>query len=381
MPLSVQDASSTGATMSDRINFARGVPAESTFPRAQIEACVEALVSRPDVAAFQYGSARGPSQLREWVAANHGVDLDCVMTGDGSVGLFDILCRIGLTKGQTVLVEEPCYDRVLHLLRYYGANVISVPMEVDGPRLEILEAAAKRSPRFFYTVPDFQNPSGVTWSAEKRRHLVDLARQGNFTIVEDSPYRLLRYKGEEQPSFLEIGPDVTTQLNSFSKIIAPGLRAAYMIAPAKTIAVATKMAESTYVTPGHFALSVAGEWLRRGYLPEQVAALRELYGRRAEAMVSALEEFMPSHRFARPEGGFFIGVTLSDPLDPEQLRTRASAAGIDLSDGAGFFLNQQSTPFLRLPFCSMDEDTARRGVRALATVIERCVQSRSVSAE
>jgi 2-aminoadipate transaminase len=358
--------------MSDRINFARGVPAESTFPRAQIEACVEALVSRPDVAAFQYGPANGPSLLREWVAVNHGVDIDRVIAGDGSVGLFDILCRIWLTKRQTVLVEEPCYDRILRLLRYYGANVISFPMEIDGPRLEVLDAAAKRSPLFFYTVPDFQNPSGVTWSAEKRRYLVDLARQGNFTIVEDSPYRLLRYKGEQQPSFLEIGPDVTIQLNSFSKIIAPGLRAAYMIAPTKTVAVAAKMAENTYVTPGHFALSVAGEWLRRGYLPGQVATLRELYGRRAEAMVSALEEFMPSHRFARPEGGFFVGVTLSDALDPEQLRTQASVAGIDLSDGAGFFLNAQPTPFLRLPFCSTDEDTARHGVRTLATVIERC---------
>jgi 2-aminoadipate transaminase len=121
---------------------------------------------------------------------------------------------------------------------------------------------------------------------------------------------------------------------------------------------------------GNFALSVAGEWLRRGYLLERVATLRELYGRRAEAMVSALEEFMPSHRFARPEGGFFVGVTLSDPLDPEQLRAQARLAGIDLSDGAGFFLNAQSMPFLRLPFCSMDENTARRGVRTLATVIE-----------
>ena len=205
---------------------------------------------------------------------------------------------------------------------------------------------------------------------------MDLARVRNFTIVEDSPYRLLRYKGEQQPSFLEIGPDVTVQLNSFSKIIAPGLRAAYMIAAPQTVAIAAKVAESTYVMPGNFALSVAGEWLRRGYLHEQVATLRELYGRRAEVMVSALEEYMPTHRFARPDGGFFIGVTLSNPIDVEQLRTQANVAGVDLSDGAGFFLNQRSTPFLRLPFCSMDEDTARRGVRALATVIERCVQSR-----
>jgi len=358
--------------MSERINFARGVPAEAAFPRAQIQACVESLVSKPDVTAFQYGPALGPLRFREWLATHHGVNLENVLVGDGSVALFDILCRIWLQKGQTVLVEEPCYDRVVCLLRYYGANVVSVRMEDDGPSIEALETAAKAAPLFFYTVPDFQNPSGIVWSGEKRRHLVELARRGNFTIVEDSPYRLLRYKGVQQPSFLELGPDVTVQLNSFSKIIAPGLRAAYLIAAPETISVAAKMAENTYVTPGNFALSVAAEWLHRGYLPEQVDTLKKLYGPRQEAMVSALEEFMPSHHFARPEGGFFVGVTLSHAIDAGKLREEARQAGIDLADGAGFFLDAQPTPFLRIPFCSMDENTARRGVRTLSEVVERC---------
>ncbi|UPJ94911.1 PLP-dependent aminotransferase family protein [Bradyrhizobium sp. 172] len=261
--------------MFDRINFARGVPAEAAFPRAQIKACVESLASKPDVAAFQYGPSTGPLGIREWLADYHGVSLENVMVGDGSVALFDILCRIWLKKGQTVLVEEPCYDRILHLLRYYGANIINVGMDNDGPSIEALEAAAKASPLFFYTVPDFQNPSGCVWSAEKRHHLVSLARRGNLRSW--SPYLLLRYKGAQQPSFLEIGSDVTVQLNSFSKIISPGLRTAYLIASPETIAAASKTAENTYVTPCNFALSVAGEWLRRGYLPEQVAGLKSLY--------------------------------------------------------------------------------------------------------
>ena len=359
--------------MPERINFARGVPAEAAFPRAQIESCVETLASKADMAAFQYGPAIGPVRIREWLADHHGVGLDSVMVGDGSVALFDILCRVWLRKGQTVLVEEPCYDRIVCLLRYHGANVVGVRMDDDGPSSEALEEAAKASPLFFYTVPDFQNPSGIVWSAEKRRQLVTLARRNNFKIVEDSPYRLLRYKGAQQPSFLELGPDVTVQLNSFSKIVAPGLRAAYLIAAPEMVAAAARMAEDAYVTLGNFALSVAGEWLHRGYLTRQVETLKSLYGPRLDSMVSALGEFMPSHRFARPEGGFFVGVTLSQPIDAGLLRDEARLAGVDLADGAGFFPHPQPTPFLRLPFCSMAEETARRGIQTLAAVVERCV--------
>lgn len=359
--------------MPERINFARGVPAEIAFPRVQIEACVEALAAAPDVAAFQYGPSSGPVRLREWLAAYHKVGLDNVMVADGSVAIFDLLCRIWLRKGQTVLVEEPCYDRILHLLRYYGANIVTVPLEMDGPAIDALDAAAKGKPAFFYTVPDFQNPSGGVWSVGKRRHLVELARKRGFKIIEDSPYRLLRYIGEQLPSFLDIGPDVTVQLNSFSKIISPGLRAAYLIADAATVALTAKIAENTYVTPGNFALSVAGEWLHRGYLSEQIACLKELYGPRAQSMVAALEEYLPSHGFQRPEGGFFVGITLAQPVDASEIRSEARLAGVDLSDGSGFFETAQPTPFIRLPFCSMDEDTARRGIRTLATVIERCL--------
>lgn len=260
--------------MTERINFARGVPATAAFPYEQIQTCVQALSSKQDKAAFQYGPSLGPSRLREWLAANHNVSVDRVMVGDGSVSLFDLLCRVRLNPGQTVLVEEPCYDRIVHLLRYYRANVVGVPLEKDGPKVDALQVAAKRLPTFLYTVPDFQNPCGVVWSAEKRQHLVSLARQHEFLIVEDSPYRLLRYKGTQLPSLLELGPDVTIQLNSFSKTISPGLRAAYRIADATTVALIAKMAENTYVTPGNFALSVTAEWLQRRYLPDQVSRLK-----------------------------------------------------------------------------------------------------------
>ncbi|MCA0016503.1 MULTISPECIES: PLP-dependent aminotransferase family protein [Mesorhizobium] len=300
------------------------------------------------------------------------------MAADGSVGLFDILCRIWLKPGKTVLIEEPCYDRVVHLLRHYGANVIAIPMEADGPALEPLNAAARRGPVFMYTVPDFQNPTGTTWSSTKRQHLVDLARTHDFRIVEDSPYRFLRYKGAQEPSILDIGRDVTVQLNSFSKVIAPGLRAAYLIAPPHTISAAAKVAESTYVTPGNFALSVTGEWLRRGFLGDQLAALGHLYAPRLEAMVSALDEFMAGHRYVRPDGGVFVGVTLAHPVDAQRLRKEASNAGLDVADGDGFFVSKPSATFSRLPFSSMDEVTVRRGVEVLSALLGRISPSTKV---
>lgn len=356
--------------MSQRINFARGVPPEEAFPRAQLQLCVQALASGRDVVAFQYGPAQGPLPLREWLADYHDADVANVMAADGSVALFDLLCRIWVKPGQTVLIEEPCYDRVVHLLRCYGANIIAIPMEADGPDLELLTDAAQGGPVFMYTVPDFQNPTGTVWSTAKRQHLVDLARTHGFRVVEDSPYRLLRYKGAQEPSIADLGRDVTVQLNSFSKVIAPGLRAAYLIAPPETITAAAKVAESTYVTPGNFALSVVGEWLRRGFLNGQVAALRRLYAPRLEAMISALDEFMPDHRYVRPEGGFFVGVTLLHSVDDARVRKQASEAGVDLANGDGFFVEKPSATFFRLPFCSMDEATVRRGVQVISEIIQ-----------
>ncbi|MBN8942903.1 MAG: PLP-dependent aminotransferase family protein [Rhizobiales bacterium] len=362
--------------MSPRINFARGVPAEAAFPRDQIALCAQALSRSNDPAAFQYGPASGPVRLREWVAGHHDVDTAEVMVGNGSVALFDLLCRTWLEHGrlkpgQPVLVEAPCYDRVLHLLRSHGAHVIPVPVDADGPDIAAIEAGCAGRPALFYCVPDFQNPSGAVYPAEKRHAVIALARAHGFTIIEDSPYRLLRYEGAAEPSFLELAPDVTIQLNSFSKLISPGLRAAYLIAPAPIVAQVARFAEQTYVTPGNFALSLAAEWLHRGHLEPQIAHLRRLYGPRLRSMLAALDSFLPGQRFLRPEGGFFVGLTLSEPVDADLLLAEAGRAGVDLADGSGFFIERPATPFLRLPFGSMDEAIARRGVGILAEVLGR----------
>jgi 2-aminoadipate transaminase len=357
---------------SPRINFARGVPANAAIPRSEIELCVKALSCRDDFSPFQYGPAAGPMRLREWIARQHEIDASQVIVANGSVGLFDLFCRVALKPGKLVLVESPCYDRALQLLRIHEADLWPVRIEADGPVIEDIERIlATARPSFYYMVPDFQNPSGVVYSLEKRRAVISLARIHGFRLVEDSRYRLLRYRGEPLPSFHELAPDVTLQLGSFSKLLSPALRAAYLLADARTIALVGTMAENIYVTLGNLALSVTAEWLSRGLLEAQVERLRRLYAPRLAAMIAALEEYSPSNRFLRPEGGFFLGLTLNASVDAATLATQAARAGIDLADGARFFVEPPRQPFLRLPFCAMDEETIRHGVRRLAEILAR----------
>jgi 2-aminoadipate transaminase len=355
------------------INFARGVPDETAFPRAQIEECVHALATANDGAAFQYGPAIGPTRLREWIAADHAVEVNRVVVGNGSVGLLDLLCRSTLRPRERVIVEAPCYDRVLRLLRLHGADVRAVRLDADGPVIDdlLLAIEGRRPPGFFYMVPDFQNPSGASYSLEKRKTIVGLARQHGFRLIEDAPYRKLRYHGQEQPSFLDLAADVTSQMNSFSKLLSPALRAAYLIADAPTIARVAAAAEDTYITPGNFALSVTAEWLARGHLGPQVERLKNLYRPRLDSMIAALAALLPEERLVRPEGGFFVGVTLHEGADEVTLHAQAKAAGIDLAKGSGFFLEPPAEPFLRLPFCAMNEATARRGIETIGAILRR----------
>jgi 2-aminoadipate transaminase len=338
------------------------VPAEAAVPRAQIAECVHTLTISNDHAAFQYGPAAGPTRLREWIAADHAVEVNRVVVGNGSVGLFDLFCRSTLRPGDQVLVEAPCYDRVLRLLRFYGANVRAVRLDDDGPLIDDLVSAleGRRPPVFFYMVPDFQNPSGATYSLDKRKIVVALARRHGFRLIEDAPYRKLRYHGQEQLSFLDLAADVTIHMNSFSKLLSPALRAAYLIADAETITRVAAAAEDTYLTPGNFALSVAAEWLRRGHLGPQIERLKNMYKPRLDSMIAAVAELQLGQPLVRPEGGFFVGVTLNAAVDEGTLHAQAKAAGVELVKGSGFFLEPPLKSFLRLPFCAVDEATARR---------------------
>jgi 2-aminoadipate transaminase len=349
------------------INFTRGVPANESFPIDEvIDAAVTALRAR-GAAMLQYGPSFGFQPLREWLAEWYKVGVDHVLTGNGSLQLIEFLCLRLLRPGDVVFTESPTYDRTLTLLRRHGATVVGIPMEPDGPNIEALERSlATQVPKLFYMIPDFQNPSGATCSAAKRRHIVDLAARHGFLLLEDAPYRLLRYRGREEPTLYELAPQSTLHMSSFTKLIAPGVRTGFMIGEPSVIGTLAKAAEDTYISPGYVAQGITHEWCRRGLLSPQIERLKALYAPRRMACLAGIDRHMPDAVATRPDGGFFISLTLPEGVQATAVRAQAATRGLNLADGLAFFPNGGGERFLRLPFCALTPVEIDDGIQRLA---------------
>ncbi len=355
------------------IKLTRGVPPSESFPKEQLaEVAGEALAEYGDVI-LQYGSSRGFLPLRQMIAEEKNAAEENVLIGQGSLQLVDLYARMVIRPGDIVYVEEPTYDRTLTVLRRAGARVVGFPLQADGPDVDEIEAHLKQGerPLFFYIIPDFQNPSGTVLSEEKRRRIASLAEQYGFYVMEDVPYRRLRYRGVEPPSFFEFSPSRTIQMSSYSKLIAPGLRTGYMVAPQEVTNPLAKYAEDTYINTSYFNQAMVYCYTQEGRLETHLGELKQLYAARLDAMLAALErDFAGLATWPHPNGGFFIGMTLDRPVNVETLQRRALNAGLELTDGRGFFCNGGGERFVRLPFCALKPEEIEEGIGRLAGVVK-----------
>ena len=354
------------------IQFTRGVPATESFPIEDIIHSAIAVLEQHGAAILQYGPSTGFAPFRDWLAQWQGVETDQVLTGNGSLQLVEFLCLSQLQPGDVVFTESPSYDRTLTLLRRHNARVAGIPLEADGPDLDVLETELrKRRPKFFYIIPDFQNPSGATCSGEKRRRIVELADQYDFLLLEDAPYRLLRYRGREEPTLFQLAPHRTVNMSSFSKLIGPGLRVGYMLGDPGLLAKMAKVAEDTYISPSYLAHGIAYEWCRRGLLPAQIEKLKALYAPRLDACLAALETHLPEAQATRPEGGFFVSITLPEGVQTTAVRAAAlQSHNLQLADGLAFFPDGGGEHFLRLPFCALAPEEIKEGIHRLADTVQ-----------
>lgn len=361
------------------INFTRGVPAVESFPTDELIAAATGVLRDHAATVLQYGPSAGFAPLREWIAAWQGVEPAHVLLANGSLQLIEFLCFACLAPGDVVMAESPTYDRTLTMLRRHGARIVGVRLESDGPDLATLEAAIREHrPTWFYTIPDFQNPAGVTCSGAKRRRIVELAERHGFLVLEDAPYRSLRYRGSEEPTLRALAPDRVVHLSSFTKLIAPGVRAGYLIGAPPLVARIAKVAEDTYVSPGYVAHAITWEWCRRGLLPPQIERLKALYAPRLAACRAAIERHMPDTEATRPDGGFFLSLTLPPGVTTTAVRTAAAKRNLNLADGLAFFPEGPEGPdgpdragerFLRLPFCALTPEQIDEGVQRLADAV------------
>jgi DNA-binding transcriptional MocR family regulator len=258
------------------------------------------------------------------------------------------------------------------VLRRAGGQLVGLPLEDDGPDVDEIEKRLKtgETPTLFYIIPDFQNPSGTVLSAEKRRRIADLARRYGFWIVEDSPYRKLRYRGSDLPMLFELAPDRVLHMSSYSKLISPGLRVGYVIAPASLADKLARMAEDTYINAPYLNQAIVYEFVRQGWLEPLIEELKALYQPRLAATLSALDRHVTDlATWRKPDGGFFVGVTLNGHVRAETLLARAAEHGLTLTDGRGFFANRNGDSFVRLPFCALTPEEIEEGVARLAEVV------------
>lgn len=352
------------------INLTRGNPPVDVFPVEDLIDCFETVLQRDSDVLLQYSHA-GYLPLREWLGGQYGVAPNQVLTSNSSLELFYFVTQSLLSPGKRAFVESPSYDRAITLLRRAGAEVVGIPLEQDGVNLTVLEEELEKgAPTLMYIIADFQNPMGVTTSLEKRQRLTALAEEYDFWIVEDAPYRKLRYWGEDVPSLRFMSPEHVLHMSSFSKILSPGLRLGYVVGPADIIASFSQWALDTYIGPVLPTQGMVYEYCRRGLLEPNIEHLRQVYRPRLEAILSALDERIPQATWTRPEGGFYVSGFLPGECDIATLQKRGKEAGLRLSDGRGFFPNPaDGNRFLRIPFCSLTPEEIEEGASRLARLL------------
>jgi 2-aminoadipate transaminase len=369
-----------GQVETEQILFTRGVPAIEALPTKLISECLQSVLEGPDgKTILQYGNYGGYLPLRRMLGEQYNVAPEQIIVGNGSLHLQDLLSALLVTSGDVVLVEQPSYDRAILTFRRRGAKVIGIPLEADGVNLAELEKAIiQRKPAFLYVIPDFQNPAGVTTSVAKRQALVDLAERYDFWLVEDVPYRTLRYSGESLPLLRDLNPARTITLSSYSKLISPALRVGYLIGPGDLVKRLTKLMEETILAPVLPTQAAVVEFHKRGYFESNLASLKQLYAPRLQAIIAALKTYLPNVQFAEPEGGFFVSITLPEEVDCSNLLARARNVGLTLTNGKDFFADPLAENvdtahlgerFVRLPFCALTPAQIEEGVRRLATLM------------
>ncbi len=360
----------------DTIVFTRGVPPSEAFPADELAQCFDAALRGDSAVVLQYGQQPGYPALRRVLAKEYGVSEKELLIGNGSLQLQDLVAAYLIKPGATVLTEQPSYDRAITTFRRRGAKTIGIALEDDGISIERLEAEVKRQiPAFLYLVPDFQNPAGATLSLAKRRVVAELAVRYGFWVIEDVPYRKLRYQGEDVPLLRSIDPQRLITMSSFSKLLSPGIRVGYMVAPADLIAAVTKQGEDTYLSPVLPTQAAVAEYIKRGWLEPNIERLKALYRPRWETMVDATRRYLSGAQIFAPDGGFFVSVLLPEEANASGLVERAKDIGLILTPGQPFFADpdQGAAPdgerFVRLPFCAVTPAQIEEGVRRLASLI------------
>jgi len=360
------------------ISFAGGFPDPQTFPGERAATLMQELVSGGDVSALQYAPTQGlPGPLdalatRLEVLQGHGPAADELMVTSGAIEALELVGKSFIDPGDDVVVEGPTYLGAIMAFRSFEAKVVAVAMDEHGLQVDELEQRLDRGlrPKLLYTIPDHQNPAGVSLSLERRQTLVELARHHGFLVVEDVAYRELGFRDDPLPSLWSLAPDVVVQAGTTSKTFFPGVRLGWAAGPNEVVAQLVAAKQNTDQCAGALGQRLFEEYVRRGWIDEQLTQSRALYQRRCERMMSALERFMsPSATWTKPEGGFFSWLRLPEGIDAIGLAQRALKSGVAVVPGDPFFPDGRGSNNVRLSFSRVDDELIDEGIQRLAALI------------
>jgi DNA-binding transcriptional MocR family regulator len=368
------------ASRPEVVSLAGGMPYVSALPRQLIETAVERTVSDHGAVALQYGSGQGVPRLREQildVMALEGIhgSVDDVVVTTGSQHALELLAKLFLDPGDVVIAEGPSYVTAITVFRSFQAEIVHVPMDENGMNPQALRetidqvrAAGKRI-KFLYTIPSFQNPSGVTLSWERRVEVLEIARSSGVLVLEDNPYGLLYFDQAPPPAMRSLDDEGVVYLGTFSKTLAPGLRVGWAMAPHAIREKLVLANEAAVLSPSSFSQIVISEYMETADWKGQIATFRDVYRERRDAMLSALSNHLPGMTWTVPDGGFYVWLTMPEHLDSKAMLPRAVKELVAYTPGTAFYADGNGRSNMRLSFCYPQPDFIREGIRRLATVI------------
>jgi 2-aminoadipate transaminase len=352
------------------VSFAGGLPAPNLFPKERIAQAAQKVLNEQPSAALQYGTSEGYTPLREWVAQGMKVSTGQVQIVSGSQQGLDIIAKIFLDAGDKVVVAEPTYLGALRTFDVYEAQYLSVLCDDEGMLPEALEAALKQNPKLIYAIPNFDNPTGISMSLERRQHLVTLARKYGVPIYEDNPYGELRFEGVELPNLYELAPDLVIYGGTFSKIMVPGFRLGWIVAQSEVIDACVRAKQAADLHTATFTQMIAHEVTKDNFMDQQILKVRAYYQQQRNLMISAIEKNFPEDaHFTRPSGGMFLWVTLPKGNDTLKLLEQAVKRGVAYVPGEPFYANGGGLNTLRLSYSVATAEQVEKGIASLGELL------------
>ena len=379
------------ASRPEIVSLAGGMPNLSALPMDMMASVVNELILTNGAEALQYGSGQGHPKLRELICdvmALEGIraNADDIVVTTGSQQALDLISRIFIDPGDVVLVEAPSYVGALGTFKQYEAQVVHVEMDKDGLIPDALRNAIKvtkaagRKIKFLYLIPNYQNPAGVLLPADRRSEILDICRDEKIFIVEDNPYGLLGFDKPSPNAMRASDSENVIYLGTFSKTIAPGLRVGWALVPQSLKEKMVIASESSILCPSNFTQLVISSYLANQPWRDQIASFAKLYKERRDAALAALDKYFPKNvTWTKPEGGFYIWITLPPEIDSNALVPKAIAAKVAYVPGTAFFADGLGSWSLRISYCYPTAERITDGIKSLAGVIKTEMENRQIT--